>query len=93
MDESKRKVREFILSNLSFKIYRIPEYDAYEVRAYWKGAPIKTVEQVDGLELACWCYGDGSDGENEMNRERGDLEDIRIKNSKVLEELGEKYGD
>ena len=64
-NQKSKDVREFILSCLTFKYYPVPGWDEYEIRIYWKGKFLNSV-RVDGLELACWCFGGGSSGKNEM---------------------------
>ena len=74
-NQNPKDVKAFILNCLTFKYYPVPDWDEYEVRVYWKGKFLESV-RVDGLELACWCFGDDSDGKNEMDFNAGRLESI-----------------
>lgn len=80
-NQKSKDVRKFILSKLTFKYYPILGWDEYEIRIFWNGKFLESTK-VDGLELACWCFGEGSDGKNEMDYNQGRLEKLWTKITK-----------
>lgn len=54
------EIRDFALHNMSFKTYPKTGWDVYEIRVYWKGAYLTTVE-ADGLEVEMFRHKDNPD--------------------------------
>lgn len=61
MDKKTRQLDlEFIKDHITVKTYPVIGMDIYEMRIYYKGAYLKSVE-VDGIELEMWRYKDTPD--------------------------------
>lgn len=61
MDKKTKNLdRQFVVGHLTVKTYPKPGWDIYEVRIYYKGAYLASVE-VDGLELECWRHKDADE--------------------------------
>jgi hypothetical protein len=81
--------RDYILDHLTVKTYPVPDWDKYEIRIYFKGVYLTSVE-VDGLELECWRHKDNPDPDSKTYDE---LDDLVAKNEEVSQKQAKKAWD